>query len=87
MKKLFIISGSFFLLVLVFLAVYNFAFRHNNTNPIADPAKKEEVEKNARQKAKPSRGLLRSSRSSPRASSSQLLVRTASSTIPPVTMP
>ncbi|MGB3073109.1 MAG: hypothetical protein WBB68_02505 [Candidatus Moraniibacteriota bacterium] len=45
MKKLFIISGSFFLLVLVFLAVYNFAFRHNNTNPIADPVKKEEVEK------------------------------------------
>lgn len=45
MKKLFIISGSFFLLVLVFLAVYNFAFRHNNTDPIADPKKKEALEK------------------------------------------
>lgn len=45
MKKLFIISGSFFLLVLAFLAVYNFAFKHNSTNPIADPAKKEEIEK------------------------------------------
>lgn len=45
MKKLFIISGSFFLLVLVFLGVYNFAFKNNNTNPIADPKKKEEVEK------------------------------------------
>ncbi len=45
MKKLFIISGSFFLLVLIFLAVYNFAFRHNNADPIADPKKKEELEK------------------------------------------
>lgn len=45
MKKLFIISGSFFLLVLVFLAVYNFAFRHNSADPIADPKKKEELEK------------------------------------------
>ncbi|TXH02135.1 MAG: hypothetical protein E6R05_04615 [Candidatus Moraniibacteriota bacterium] len=45
MKKLFIISGSFFLLVLVFLAVYNFAFRHNNADPVADPKKKEELEK------------------------------------------
>lgn len=45
MKKLFIISGSVFLLVLVFLAVYNFAFRHNTADPVADPQKKEEVEK------------------------------------------
>lgn len=45
MKKLFIISGSFFLFVLVFLAVYNFAFRHNNANPIADPQKKAELAK------------------------------------------
>lgn len=45
MKKLFIISASFFLLVLVFLAVYNFAFRHNSADPIADPQKKEELEK------------------------------------------
>ena len=45
MKKLFIISGSFFLLVLAFLAVYNFAFKHNTADPIADPKKKEEIEK------------------------------------------
>ncbi len=45
MKKLFIISGSLFLLVLIFLAVYNFAFKHNSANPIADPVKKEEIEK------------------------------------------
>ncbi len=45
MKKLFIISGSIFFLVLAFLAVYNFAFRHNNADPVADPKKKEEIEK------------------------------------------
>ncbi|MFZ1654451.1 MAG: hypothetical protein WBO92_04450 [Candidatus Moraniibacteriota bacterium] len=45
MKKLFIISGSFFLLVLVFLVVYNFAFKHNTSDPVADPVKKEAVEK------------------------------------------
>jgi hypothetical protein len=44
MKKLFFISGSFFLLVLAFLAVYNFAFRHNTADPVADPAKKEAFE-------------------------------------------
>lgn len=45
MKKLFFISGSFFLVVLAFLAVYNFAFKNNSADPIADPKKKEEVEK------------------------------------------
>ncbi len=45
MKKLFIISGSFFLLVLAFLAVYNFAFKNNTSNPIADPEKKAAAEK------------------------------------------
>ena len=45
MKKLFIFSGSFFLLVLVFLGVYNFAFRNNVSNPIADPMKKAASEK------------------------------------------
>ncbi len=44
MKKLFIISGSFFLLVLIFLAVYNFAFKNNSANPVADPKKKEELD-------------------------------------------
>lgn len=44
MKKLFIISGSLFLLVLIFLGVYNLAFRHNVLDPVADPKKKAEVE-------------------------------------------
>ena len=44
MKKLFILSGLFFLLVLAFLAVYNFAFKHNTLNPIADPKKKAAIE-------------------------------------------
>lgn len=44
MKKLFILSGSFFLLVLAFLGVYNFAFKHNTLDPIADPKKKAELE-------------------------------------------
>lgn len=45
MKKLFIFSGSFFLLVLAFLGVYNFAFKHNDANPIADPVEKAEADK------------------------------------------
>lgn len=44
MKKLFILSGSFFLLVLAFLGVYNFAFKHNTLDPVADPKKKAEAE-------------------------------------------
>ncbi|MFZ1626285.1 MAG: hypothetical protein WAT81_00590 [Candidatus Moraniibacteriota bacterium] len=44
MKKLFVISGSFFLLVLAFLGVYNFAFKNNTANPIADPEKKAEMD-------------------------------------------
>jgi hypothetical protein len=45
MKKLFIFSVSFFLLVLAFLGVYNFAFKHNTLDPVADPKKKAESEK------------------------------------------
>ncbi|MFA9262325.1 MAG: hypothetical protein ACEQSB_03155 [Undibacterium sp.] len=45
MKKLFIFSVSFFLLVLAFLGVYNFAFKHNTLDPVADPKKKAEAEK------------------------------------------
>lgn len=44
MKKLFILSGSFFLLVLTFLGVYNFAFKHNTLDPVADPKRKAEAE-------------------------------------------
>ncbi len=39
MKKLFWISLTFFLLTLIFLGVYNFAFKNNSNNPIADPKK------------------------------------------------
>lgn len=39
MKKLFWISLGFFLLTLVFLGVYNFAFKNNSSDPIADPEK------------------------------------------------
>ncbi|TXH07192.1 MAG: hypothetical protein E6Q06_03615 [Candidatus Moraniibacteriota bacterium] len=44
MKKLFIISGSFFLIVLAFLAVYNLSFRYNNSDPVADKGRKAELE-------------------------------------------
>lgn len=40
MKKLFIFSGAFFLIVLVFLGVYNFAFRHNVSIPVANQEKR-----------------------------------------------
>lgn len=45
MKKLFIFSVSFFVLMLAFLGVYNFAFKHNTLDPVADPKKKAEAEK------------------------------------------
>ena len=40
MKKTFYISLGLLLLVLIFLAAYNFAFRNNVNDPIADPEKK-----------------------------------------------
>lgn len=40
LKKIFWISLGFFLLTLVFLGVYEFAFKHNTLNPVADPEKK-----------------------------------------------
>ncbi len=45
MKKLFIFSASFFVLALAFLGVYNFAFKHNTLDPVADPKRKAEAEK------------------------------------------
>lgn len=39
MKKFFYISLGLFLLVLIFLGAYNFVFRNNVNNPIADPDK------------------------------------------------
>lgn len=38
-KKIFWVSLGFFLLTLIFLGVYNFAFKNNTSNPIADPEK------------------------------------------------
>lgn len=40
LKKVFWVSLGFFLLTLVFLGVYQFAFRHNVNNPVADPEKR-----------------------------------------------
>lgn len=40
LKKVFWVSLGFFLLTLVFLGVYQFAFKHNTSNPIADPEKR-----------------------------------------------
>ena len=40
MKKIFYISVGLLLLVLIFLAAYNFAFRNNVNDPVADPEKK-----------------------------------------------
>lgn len=39
MKKVFYISLAVFILVGIFLVAYNFVFRHNVTNPVADPSK------------------------------------------------
>lgn len=44
MKKLFIISTSLLFLVLTLWGVYNFAFKNNTANPVADPVKKEMAE-------------------------------------------
>lgn len=40
-KKIFFFSLGFFVLVLIFLGAYNFAFKNNVNNPVADPTKKE----------------------------------------------
>lgn len=40
MKKTFYISVGLLVLVLIFLAAYNFAFRNNVNDPVADPEKK-----------------------------------------------
>lgn len=40
LKKIFWISLGFFLLTLVFLGIYEFAFKHNTLDPVADPEKK-----------------------------------------------
>lgn len=39
-KKFFFFSLSLFILVLIFLGAYNFAFKNNVNDPVADPAKK-----------------------------------------------
>lgn len=40
-KKIFFFSLSLLVLVLIFLGAYNFAFKNNKNNPVADPTKKE----------------------------------------------
>lgn len=40
-KKIFFFSLSLLILVLIFLGAYNFAFKNNKNNPVADPTKKE----------------------------------------------
>lgn len=46
-KKIFFFSLSLFVLVLIFLGAYNFIFKHNVNNPVADPGKKQfDQEKN-----------------------------------------
>ncbi len=40
-KKIFFFSLGFFILVLIFLGAYNFAFKNNVNDPVADPTKKE----------------------------------------------
>jgi len=40
-KKIFFFSLGFFVLVLIFLGAYNFAFKNNVNDPVADPTKKE----------------------------------------------
>lgn len=51
LKKVFWISFSFFLLTLIFLGVYNFAFKNNTNNPIADPEKYAEAQKKQEEEA------------------------------------
>lgn len=50
-KKVFWVSFSFFLLTLLFLGVYQFAYKHNASDPVADPKKKAELE--AKEAAEP----------------------------------
>ncbi len=45
MKKVFYFSLAFLILVLIFLGAYNFIFRNNANNPIADQEKKQEIMK------------------------------------------
>lgn len=40
MKRIFYFSVGLLILVLIFLAAYNFAFKNNPNNPVADPEKK-----------------------------------------------
>lgn len=47
MKKIFYGSLGLFILVLIFLGAYNFAFKNNVNNPVADEEKKLTAEKNA----------------------------------------
>lgn len=43
-KKVFWVSLAFFLITLLFLGVYQFAYKHNASDPVADPKKKAELE-------------------------------------------
>ncbi len=47
MKKLFAISLGLFLVTLLFLGVYNFAFKNNPSNPVADETKQKEAKEKA----------------------------------------
>lgn len=48
MKKVFYVSLCVFILVGIFLVAYNFVFRHNVTDPIADPSKVPVAEEDAK---------------------------------------
>lgn len=48
-KKIFYFSLGFFVLVLIFLGAYNFAFKNNVNNPIVDASKQNASEKDAEQ--------------------------------------
>jgi Tol biopolymer transport system component len=47
MKKIFYISLFLFALTLLFLGVYNFAFKNNPSNPVTDEAKQKEAKENS----------------------------------------
>lgn len=58
MKKVFFISSIVLGMTLLLLGVYNFAFRHNINNPLADEGKSVEV-KNEDEKASPKEEIIR----------------------------
>jgi Tol biopolymer transport system component len=53
MKKVFYISLGFLVLVLIFLGAYNFAFKHNVNNPVAEPEQKQALEEAAKEESVP----------------------------------